>query len=251
MLIELAEEPNLWLPPEPSQAILKTGRYTLVTRGRSAAVVRIRLGADEVVEAIEEVRALLHGGTVTDAVWWVGDRSTPDDIASRLARFGLTPADPPQLTTFGITHEPAGRPTADVRRVETLEEFLQALEIDWKVFAVPAGELDERRRAAVEAWPSILEDGSSSTYIASLDGRPAGFARAVFTPAAALLMGGATLPEARGRGVYSSTVHARWREAVERGVPRIAVSAGAMSGPVLARLGFVPLGRVDLLRDHL
>ena len=251
MLIELAEEPTLWLPPEPSQSLIDAGRYSLVTRGRSAAVLRIRLGEDEVAAAVEEVRSLLRGGNARETVWWVGDRSTPADLALRLTRAGLGPADPAELTSFGITRKPAGTPTAEVRRVETLEDFLHALEIDWEVFAAPAGELDERRRAAVEAWPSIVEDGSSSTYIASLDGRPAGFARAVFTPDAALLMGGATLPHARGRGVYSSTVHARWHEAVERGVPRIAVSAGPMSAPALAKLGFERLGRVELLRDRL
>jgi predicted acetyltransferase len=78
-----------------------------------------------------------------------------------------------------------------------------------------------------------------------------GFARAVFAPFAALLLGGATIPEARGRGVYSSLVHARWREAVERGVPSIVVSAGPMSAPILRKLGFTALGNVRLLRDRL
>ena len=84
-----------------------------------------------------------------------------------------------------------------------------------------------------------------------MDGEPAGFARAVFTPAAAILMGGSTLPWARGRGVYTSLVHARWRDTVERGVPRIVVSAGPMSAPILERLGFEPIGTVRLLRDRL
>ena len=64
-------------------------------------------------------------------------------------------------------------------------------------------------------------------------------------------MGGATLPAARGRGVYTSLVHARWDEAVERGVPRLVVSAGPMSAPILERLGFLRLGGVRLLRDRL
>jgi hypothetical protein len=57
--------------------------------------------------------------------------------------------------------------------------------------------------------------------------------------------------EARGRGVYSSVVHARWQETVERGVPRMVVSAGPMSAPILERLGFRRLGQVRLLRDRL
>ncbi len=116
---------------------------------------------------------------------------------------------------------------------------------------MPADERAERRAAAREAWPLIRADGRSTIYLAYLDGKPVGFGRAIFTPWAALLMGGATLPEARGRGVYTSIVHARWDEAVERGVPRIVVSAGPMSAPILERLGFERLGGVLLLRDRL
>ena len=109
----------------------------------------------------------------------------------------------------------------------------------------------ERRAAARTAWPLIVEDGRASVYLAYLDGEPVGFGRAVFAPWATLLLGGATLPHARGRGVYTSLVHARWREGVERGVPRIVVSAGPMSAPILERLGFRRLGRVRLLLDRL
>ena len=78
----------------------------------------------------------------------------------------------------------------------------------------PAGR--DRRRRRVEP--------STSRYI---DGEPVGFGRAVFAPAAALLLGGAVLPEARGRGVYTSLVHARWHETVERGV----AAHGRLRGP--------------------
>ena len=53
-----------------------------------------------------------------------------------------------------------------------------------------------------------------------------------------LLLGGASLPRVRGRGVYFSLVHARWRDAVARGTPRLVVQAGPMSRPILERLGF-------------
>jgi GNAT superfamily N-acetyltransferase len=90
-----------------------------------------------------------------------------------------------------------------------------------------------------------------SHYLAFLDGEPAGFGRVLFTPFAGILVGGVTLPAARGRGVYTSLVHARWNEAVERGTPRLTVSAGAMSAPILERLGFAPVGKVRLLVDRL
>ena len=138
-----------------------------------------------------------------------------------------------------------------MRRVESLDDYLTALEIDWASFDLPAIEREERRVAARLAWPRIVTDGTSSVYLAYIDGKPVGFGRAVFAPWAALLLGGATVPEARGNGVYTSIVHARWQEAVARGVPRIVVSAGPMSAPILERLGFERLGRVRLLRDRL
>jgi hypothetical protein len=88
-------------------------------------------------------------------------------------------------------------------------------------------------------------------FVAYVDGVPAGFGRAIFAPEAGILMGGSTLRTARGRGVYTSLVHARWDATVARGVPRLAVSAGHMSGPILERLGFEPIGKVVLLRDTL
>ena len=52
-------------------------------------------------------------------------------------------------------------------------------------------------------------------------------------------MGGSTAEWARGRGAYRAIVRARWDEAVRRGTPALAVGAGAMSRPILERLGFV------------
>ena len=250
-LLELAEEPGLWLPPEPTHDVVLADAYCLVTYGRSAWVHRIRLAAEEVAAAVHDVRSLLRARGLDEVSWWVGERSTPADLASRLKALGLEADDPPQMTTLAIDHEPAGAPSVEVRRVESLDDYLTALEIDWAAFAVHEAERQERRTAAHAAWPLIVADGRSSVYLAYLDGGPVGFGRAVFAPWAALLLGGATLPEARGRGVYTALVHARWDEAVARGVPRIVVSAGPMSAPILQKLGFERLGSVRLLRDRL
>ena len=43
-------------------------------------------------------------------------------------------------------------------------------------------------------------------------------------------------------------MHARWDATVARGVPRLAVSAGHMSSPILETLGFEAIGKVVLLR---
>jgi hypothetical protein len=250
-LLELAEEPGLWLPPEPGSDVVVADGYCVVVFGRSVWVHRIRLDESRVAAAVDEVRALLRSRGLDGVSWWVGERSTPGDLAERLDTLGLKPDEPARLTTLTIAREPAGAPPVEVRRAESLDEYLTALEIDWAAFEVPEEERGERRVAARAAWPLIVADGRSAVFVAYLDGEPAGFGRAVFTPWAAILLGGATLPHARGGGVYTSVVHARWRETVARGVPRIVVSAGPMSAPILERLGFERLGGVRVLRDRL
>lgn len=247
-LLELAEEPALWIAPDPSSETIPGDGYTVVTWGRRASVLRLRLG--DVEGAVREVRALARERAISEVTWWVGELTTPADAADRLTALGLAPdAELPELTSFTIARRPAGEPRVEVRRVSGLDDYLRALELDWEVWSVPAEVRAERRALAREHWALLTADARTGHYLALVDGEPAGFGRAVFTPEAAILMGGATLPAARGRGVYTALVHARWDEAVERGVPRIAVSAGPMSAPILERLGFEPIGRVHLLTD--
>ena len=88
-----------------------------------------------------------------------------------------------------------------------------------------------------------------TTYLALVDEEPVGFARDVFTRHGVLMLGGAVLPEARGKGVYTALVIARWTHAAERGAQRLLVSAGPESAPILESLGFEPIGKVRLLRQ--
>ena len=247
-MIELAEEPGLWIPQDPTSDTIVADGFCVVTWGKTATVERIRLEAGGVAAALETTRALPDLERIT---WWVGEHSTPGDLAEQLLAAGLEPDEgAPELTTLTIAERPAGEPTVEVLRVTTLEDYLRSIELDWEVWGVAPDVREVRRAKAPEHWRMIVADGRVGHYLALVDGEPAGFGRAVFTPWAAILMGGATLPAARGRGVYKALVHARWDEAVERGTPRITVSAGAMSAPILARLGFEPIGQVRLLVDR-
>jgi predicted GNAT family acetyltransferase len=96
-----------------------------------------------------------------------------------------------------------------------------------------------------------VRDAPQRSYLAYLDGEPVAFARALFGESGVALLGGGTLPHARGRGAYVSLVHARWQDAVARGTPSLVVQAGTMSRPILERLGFEPLGEIRLLVDRL
>jgi GNAT superfamily N-acetyltransferase len=250
--IALAEEPGLWLPDEPTHMVFHGVGFSFVSHGRSAWVHRLRLPEnddDEVKRVINHVDAILSIKELAEATWWLGELSTPGYLADYLVELGLEPDDPPGMTSLTIAKEPERGPSVEVRPAESLEEMLQALEIDWECFAIAEDERELRRREAAEAWPKLQLDGSLTTYLAYLDDEPVGFGRSVYTRHGVLMLGGATLPEARGQGVYTSLVHARWRRAVEQGVPRLLVSAGPQSAPILEGLGFEPMGQVRLLRQ--
>jgi GNAT superfamily N-acetyltransferase len=246
-VLALAEEPGLWLPPEPKLAVREEDGFAFVRYGRDAWIHRVRLGSDDVAAAVGRAAEAADEERARSLTWWLGELSTPPDIEEQLLRLGLERDE--ELTTLTVAARPAGKGGVAVRLVETYDDLLVALELDWSVFGVPEEEREVRRRETREAWPALEASGRVSCFVAELDGRAVGMGRVVFTPAGGVLMGGATLPEARGRGVYTSLVHARWQAAVERGTPRLTVAAGAESGPILERLGFARIGKVQLLRQ--
>ena len=252
--IALAEEPGLWVPDDPSRMVFHGVGFSFVQQGRSAWVHRLRLpdeDDDEVQRVINHVDAILSIRNLQEATWWLGEQTTPGYLADYLAELGLEPDDPPELRSLTIAKAPAGEPKVEVevRRATTVEEFLQGLEIDWEAFEIAEEERELRRAEAREAWPKYQVDGTLSVYLALVDGEPVGFGRDVFTRHGVIMLGGATLPEARGQGVYTALVLARWAHAAERGVQRLVVSAGPQSAPVLDHLGFEPMGKVRLLRQ--
>jgi hypothetical protein len=249
-LLELAEEPGVWTPPGPDAEVVAGEGFRVVLRERSGSVERIRLEDDEVPRALEETRRLARKRGLDEMVWWTGELSTPGGLADRLLALGLAP-DPaaPALTTLAITAEPADGTEIEVRRVTDLDGFLRALEIDWEVWELDADVRRRRRARAPDLWEALACDPRIEHYLALLDGRPAGFARAVFTALAGILMGGSTLPSARRRGVYTALVHARWHDAVARDAPRLTTAVGPMSAPILKRMGFERIGGVRLIRD--
>src|SRR5262249_23696765 len=95
----------------------------------------------------------------------------------------------------------------------------------------------------------VDRSGARVRFLAYLDGEPVGQATAAFSEHGVTMHGGAVLPEARGRGAYRALVAARWEEAVARGTPVRVAQAGALSRPLLARLGFREVCTIRVLLD--
>jgi predicted GNAT family acetyltransferase len=116
---------------------------------------------------------------------------------------------------------------------------------------VPADERAQMLEWSRAQWGTVQAQGILQAYLARVDARPVAFARSAFGADGVALLGGGTLEAERGKGYYTALVHARWRDAVERGTPLLCTQAGKMSRPILEGLGFTQLGEIRVLVDRL
>jgi hypothetical protein len=251
----LAEDPTAHGPISPGFERILDDRYCFFA-GPSPDMTmaqRLRLG-DDVRSAVEEVRSLARERGRTWLTWWITDSSTPADLETALRGLGMEPAampiHEPEYAALALTTPPPREAAGlTARRVESFDEFLTATEIGWNAF----GHTEEQRVALRPALPllyDLQEQGISAAYLVFLDGQPVAMANAVFADAGVMLLGGAVLPEARGRGCYRALVQARWDDAVRRGTPALVVQAGAMSRPILEGLGFEGVATLRVLVDR-
>ena len=254
MIRELAENPNVHQPLAAGRELYTdpAGRFAIFlatgSGPHSATVQRVRLAPSEVSGAVEEIRAFLHERGRRGAEWELGESSTPSDLVERLAGLGILP-DPDEPLAVGMVLEGGSEmlepPGTTARRVGSVDELVTARRIQHEAFGGDADEVGFDQAEADFASEGML----GSTFLAFVDGAPVAAAYASYTPLGLLLFGGATLPSARGRGAYRALVAARAREAAERGTPVLVTHAGQMSRPILERLGFTPVSRIDRLLD--
>jgi hypothetical protein len=225
-----------FMPPAPGRLLHVTERFAFAWDYAHtwANVEGIRLGADEVGDAVAEVAALVERTAAKRVSWWLSERSTPLDLEEQLLGRGLERNDGDYLHAgMLLTHEPPAVDGVEVRRVTTLAEFAQARRLSIDAFDDPRCPQPTDEEIADE-WEHTVDP----VYAAFLDGRMAAVGSATCTRAGLYLMGGSTAAWARGRGAYRAVVRARWDAAVAAGTPALAVGAGPMSRPILERLGF-------------
>jgi GNAT superfamily N-acetyltransferase len=134
--------------------------------------------------------------------------------------------------------------------VETLDDYRSATEVMWEAFETPADRIAQQRPHVAEEFEAHRGAGVPVTFLAELDGRPAGLGRSVYSDRGVFLIAGGVAPWARGRGVYRALVRARWDDAVARGTPALVTEALAdTSYPILKRLGFADVCTIRRLED--
>jgi hypothetical protein len=233
-LVDFAEAMGPFLEPAPGRLTRITDGYALSAEFGDtwAQVERIRLREEELPEAIADVDAFMRESGTERASWWLTERSTPGEEAFLAA--GLQRVEGDYLhAAMVLTTEPPGVEGIEVRQLTTPEEYAESRRLALEAFGNP-----HQRNPSDEELAAEWEHKADPTFAAWLEGRMAATGRAIYTRAGGYLMGGSTAEWARGRGAYRAVVRARWDEAVRRGKPALAVGAGAMSRPILARLGF-------------
>jgi hypothetical protein len=241
-LLELAENANTHTPLGPDDERIVTDRYVVwLGRGNEPhwnVAQRFRLDSGDLDAVRAEIHAHLRLRGRTGCTWEVGSHATPADLVEQLHARGLVDAADPLAIGMVLTEPPPVAPPAvAVRRAETPDDLLAASRIAARAFGLPEPTVPRK------------QDPDNVVYLAFIDGEPVARGTAAFGPNAATLFGGATLPEARGCGAYRALVAARWDDAVRRGTPALVTQAGAMSRPVLARLGFREVCEIRILVD--
>ena len=254
MIRELAENPNVHQPLGPGRSLHRDpeGRFAIFlapgTSVHSATVQRVRLDPETVAPAVEEIRGLLRSLGREGAEWELGESSEPSDLVDRLLAFGLRRDESdPVVVGMVLRDASLAMPEGVVARpVASVDELRAAREVQRAAFGDPRPVDPEQA-----ARDYRLEGVDGSTFVASVDGELVAAAYAAYTPWGLILFGGATLPSARGRGAYRALLAARAAEAAKRGTPALVTHAGQMSRPILERLGFAPIARIDRLLDVL
>ncbi len=253
-LREFAESPDRFVDVADDGLVTRfVDERVCVVQGPSfASICAPKVAAGDVAQLLADVRALTP--VEKRPIWWIGPSAEPPDLVEQLLELGLSePADGvPVVHALAATAEPKGfRPGVEAHAVETFEDFAATAELRFDVFDVPEDRrelershfrayYDESRRIGIPVW-----------FVAAVDGRIAGSAGAIPSPRGVFLIGGSTATWARGLGLYTALVRARWDYAVTRGTPALVTHAQPDSSyPILLHVGFEEVCEIRRLEDR-
>jgi hypothetical protein len=212
-------------------------------------VQRLRLSPAEVAATVAEVRALYAARGRHQITWEVSNSATPRDLGERLTALGMVPDAPEPLAVGMVLTRPLELAPGGitVKKVTSFDEYRIASDIFLRGFGSSSTESDPE--ALLRRFERERAVNVSARYLAFLDGEPVAAAEALYLDAAVVMCGGATLASARGKGAYRALIAARWEEGRRRGTPMLVTQAGAMSRPILRRLGFEEVAEIHIFLD--
>src|SRR5579885_45421 len=172
-----AEDPPAWGEIDPRSGLERvlTDRYCLLFGASPTATVvsRLRLDPDEVPGTIHEIRREIDRRGHRCAEWRVGGSTAPADLAERLVAHGFGPAPEPHMAAMVLAEPPPSVEAVEARRVGSFEEF----ELATRISATAFGE--EREEVTAEDYEAERAGHTPRLYLAFVDARPVGAARAL------------------------------------------------------------------------
>jgi hypothetical protein len=222
--------------------------------GTFASVSVHAFPVDDLEARVDAVRAVVAEEGFAKAAWLISEAARPEGLVLRLQELGLTTWDEPMMeprfSQMALVDAPRwGGGSVQARRVETFEEFSAGNLVQSGAFEMSEQDRRAYEQLEEELWGWQQRYPGFQTFIALVDGEVIGNASAIFGANAVYLVGGSVREDMRGRGAYAALVRARWDAAVASGTSALTVTAGELSGPILARLGFTTVGWADVLRD--
>ena len=206
-------------------------------------VSNVRWSADEAGRRIEEMIEW-HRTRGIGFQWRVGGWDTPADLGDRLEHHGFVFAgDQALMARVGLEDldDIPVNPDIRVERFgpETPEPHIEAsLQINAIAFQWPAEQIETERAGWFERMRGT---GDLTGYLAWLGDTPVASAALLLRGPIAYLAGAATLPEYRGKRIYSSLLRTRLEQARAAGREIATIHAEPMSRRVVAKYGFEPV----------
>ena len=219
------------------------GRVTDLSHPLANLVGDARLGDNEADGTIATVKDRFV--KAKKAFGWVTGPSTrPRDLGARLGKAGLHPiahlAGMAAPTDLRVT----GSDTVRLREVDAAEQSRET-EMMGRAYGMPA-EIAGLFVKLVSGTPGLKSRG----YFAYTDSSsPVAWSYLVYIPDSpiVLLGGAATIPEARGKGIYSALVKRRLADALGDGRTHAVIQADRdTSAPICAKLGFRELCSLEV-----
>jgi predicted N-acetyltransferase YhbS len=240
-----------WIAPNSSEIFsLRGGRGgSGEAHPGSNFVGGARWTAEEADRRIEDAIAY-HRERHIGFQWWVSPYDTPTDLGQRLQQHGLVLAgDAAMMARLGLDCPDIPiNPDVEVEILDGYDEAaIDALcDITKVCFNWTQAQIDERRPGWVERMrePKLRE--KETNYLARVNGQPVAHARLQLQSGYALLGGAATLPEFRGRKIYSTLLRRRLEDARDRGYHLAAIGAEPMSRRIVSHYGFKVYSRIDI-----
>jgi GNAT superfamily N-acetyltransferase len=170
--------------------------------------------------------------------WKTRGHDEPADLPDRLRAAEFVPEERETVligVAADVDEDPVLPPDATLRQISSTADLDRIAALETRVWS--------QDMTGVVGWLSAIlatEPDGLDIFAVEVAGEVvcAAWIRYVAGTDFAMLWGGSTLPDQRGRGLYRATVEHRARHAVERGFRYLEVDASDDSRPILQRLGF-------------